>query len=339
MGFCNNSFLMEQLFTTTFPVVEEAVLWVGPRLKKGEGWNVVTQFFTLLNWLLSIVVLIVTAVAFRYFAKKAGEKDRKYRKLSECFLFIYSCFFNMGNSILPKDTKLRIICLSLGPFALNISAYLQGKLFGALTHPIYSENFGSSEELLKSIPMVIQKHMLPVLQSSGNNIFDNFIKSTRMSMGFDLQDVVKYQDRATVINQEILKYYSHFLPYIQTQEIMKYRIVLYVMKHDGICNVINNIIIKFIEHGILKKIISDMNIINVFQYQKNMDYWDGFSQVSSLKLSKMRGAFVVLSLGFIIATTLFLLEYFFNHFKCIKYPKNGFCIPVYTSKFKNCGIK
>lgn len=316
MGFCSNNVLAQQLFDETFPVLEESVLWVVPKLKQGQGWSVVTQFFTLSNWLLSISVLIITALAFQYFATKAGESDRKYRNMSQCLMFIYSCFFNMGNSILPKDAKLRIICLSLGPFALNISAYLQGKLFGALTHPIYTERVGSVEELQKGIPLVIQEHMVTLLQMSKTNMSYNYsIKSSRSSMQFDLQDVVIFQDISTIINQDILNDHSHFIPYIQTHEIMKYKIVLYVMKNDTVYGIINDTIKKFVEHGFIKKIISEMKYMHKLHCLQYMDCWDGNTQVSSLTMPHFRGAFFVLNLGLAVAVVLFLVELFYNAIK------------------------
>lgn len=308
IGFCGNNFLIQQLFDKTFPILEETVLWVAPKVKQGQDWKFATQIFTLSNWLLSITVLLITSLAFRYFATKANKSDRKYRKLSACLLFIYSCFFNMGNSILPKDIKLRIICLSLGPFALNISAYLQGKLFGALAQPIYTERVGTIEELMANIPLVIQEHMLPFILSSKNNVTYNFVKSNRISMGYDLQDVVKLQNIATVVNEQLLKFQPRFIRYIQTHEIIKYQIVLYVKKHDSFYNTINQTIKKFVEYGIVKKIVSDMQYTYILDCLKYVNCWDGKTRVFSLNGPQFLGAFLVLILGLGIATLTFLFE-------------------------------
>lgn len=315
MGFCHDSGLAQQLFDATIPILDDSILWVAPKLKQGQGWSVIMQFFTLSNWLLSMFVLIITALAFRYFATKAGEDDRKYRKMSQCLLFIYSCFFNMGNSILPKDAKLRIICLSLGPFALNISAYLQGKLVGALTHPIYTERDGSFEELQNNIPLVIQEYMLTLLQISKTNISYNFSKSNRSLMQFDLQDVVKLQDRATIINKELLNDHSHFMSYIQTNEIIKYKVVLYVMKNDGLYELINDTIKKFVEHGFIKKIISDVKYMHVLQCYQYMNCWDANTQVFILTIPHLKGAFFVLIFGLAVAVVLFLIELLWSAIK------------------------
>lgn len=314
MGYCHDSGLTQQLFDATIPVLDDSVLWVAPKLKQGQGWSVIMQFFTLSNWLLSMFVLIVTASAFRYFATKAEEGDRKYRKMSQCLLFIYSCFFNMGNSILPKDAKLRIICLSLGPFALNISAYLQGKLVGALTHPIYIERDGSFEELQNDIPLVIQEYMFALLQIC-NISYYNFTKSNRSLMQFDLQDVVRFKDRATIINKEILNDHSHFMPYIQTYEIIKYKVVLYVMKNDKLYELINDTIKKFVEHGFIKKIISDVKYTHVLQCFQHMNCWDSNTQVFILTIPHLKGAFFVLIFGLAIAVVLFLTELFWSAIK------------------------
>lgn len=323
IGSCRNNFLVHQVFDVTFPILEESVIWVAPKLKQGQSWNFVTQFFTFTNWMLSIAVLIITALAFRYFATTAGKSDRKYRKLSECLLFIYSCFFNMGNSILPKDMKLRIICLSLGPFALNISAYLQGKLFVALTHPTYTENINTMEEMSVTIPLVVQEHMLLLLQNYKTNVPYNFVKSSRISMEYDLQDVVRFQDAGTVIHQDILKNHPNFIPYIQTHEIMKYQIVLYVMKNNKFYKTINDTVKKFVKHGIIKKMISDMKYIYALQCLKYRDCWSGHAQISNLTISNLRGAFFILVLGLGVSLLLFLLEVFCKYFN-LRNLKNRF---------------
>lgn len=318
IGVCNYNYLAQQLFDTPFPILEESVLWVAPKLKQGQGWKFVTQFFTLTNWLLSISVLLITAFAFRYFATKAKDSDRKYKKFSECLLFIYSCFFNMGNNILPKDGKLRLICLSLGPFALNISAYLQGRLFGALTHPIYTERVGSIEELSTTMPLVIQEHMLILFLSSKSNKTYNFIKSGRQSMRDDLEDVVKFQNIATVVNEQLLHDQIHFTPYIQTQTIMKYQIALYVMKHDMLYKIINDMIKKMVEHGIVKRLVSDMQYNFKLRCLRYLNCWDGNIQISSLSAVDLRGAFFVLNFGFVVGALIFLFEIFYHYFNYYK---------------------
>lgn len=310
LGFCRNNLLAHQLFNVVFPALEETVLIAAPKLKQGRDWQFVTQFFTTSNWVLSLLVLLVTAFAFRHFAKTAGESDKKYRTLSECLLFIYSCFFNMGNNILPKDIKLRIICLSLGPFALNISAYLQGKLFGALTHPIYIER---DQSTIAKLPVIIQEHMLTLFANSKSF---NFIKSNRMSMEYDLQDVVRFEETATIITQQILQNYPHFIPYIQTHEIAKYQIVVYVMRHECFYEIINHVTKKLAEHGFIKKIISDIKYDHMLHCLKYMSCWYGRMNVSKLTSVDLRGAFFVLNLGFAIGLLTFITEIFCWYIKC-----------------------
>lgn len=315
IGFCSDNFFAGQFFEATFPVLEEAMLWAAPKIKQGQGWKFVSQFFTLSNWILSFAVLIITALAFRYFARAAGESDKKYRTLSQCLLFIYSCFFNMGNSILPKDTKLRIICLSLGPFALNISAYLQGKMFGALTQPVYTERDGSFEELQASLPLVAQEHLMHLLLSSQRQTKFNFVKSQRPSMEYDLQDMVRYQDRATIVTQQVLQNHRHFKAYIQSQEIARFQIVFYVTKHSGFYNVIDNAIKKFTEHGLIRKIERDFKYVQMLHCMKYGTCWEGHTKVFKLTSSDLRGGFFVLNFGFAVGALVFFIEIPYYYFK------------------------
>lgn len=329
IGFCGNNLLAHQLFDTTFPVLEETALWAAPKLKQGQDWKFITQFFTLSNWILSFAVLMITALAFRYFASKAGESDRKYRTLSQCLLFIYSCFFNMGNNILPKDAKLRIICLSLGPFALNISAYLQGKLFGALTHPVYMERSETNfEELQKSFPLVIQEYMLTVLLNSRNKISMNYIKSNRISTEYDLQDMVRYQNLATVITEQILQNHPRFTAYIQTHEIARYQIVMYVMKHDCFYSIINESIKKLVEHGFTRKIAFEIKHHHMLHCLKYRSCWDGHTKVFSLTSIDLRGAFFMLNCGFAIGVLIFLIEVSYYYFNCNQRAKQQRCCKI-----------
>lgn len=314
IGFVGNDVLAHQLFDATFPILEESLLWVIPRLKQGQGWKFVTQFFSVPIWILSIVVIVVTAIAFRYFATTAGERDKKYKKLSECLLFIYSCFFNMGNNVLPKDSKLRIICIFLWPFTLNISTYLQGKMFGALTHPVYTDRVGDIEQLRKDLPLVVQENMLPIILRLNSSVSYSVIKSNRMSMEYDLQDVVRYQNMATIITQHILQAHHNFIPYIQPHEIGIHQVVLWVKKHRKFFGAIDGAIKRFVEHGMVKKIVSDMNYNHFLHCFKHASCWDGETQTFVVSAYDLRAAFFVLDLGIGIAAVLLLFEILYYNF-------------------------
>lgn len=286
---------------------------VSPKWKQGQGWKLLTQFFTPTNWLLSASILLVTALAFRYFATTAGEEDKKYRNTSECLLFIYSCFFNMGNNILPKDAKLRIICLSLGPFALNISAYLQGKLIGAITQPVYYE--ADNEVSQSNIPVVVQKQVIELLNRFEGEISTYVLtESRRISVEHDLQDVVKYKRTATIVTQHAIQNHRDFMPFLKAQELRNIPVVLYVAKQSTLNKIIKEIILKLVEHGFAAKIISSVKH-NYLLYCLTHNCLNDIEKRLRLSCEDLKGAFYLYIAALATSTAMLLLELAYNYIR------------------------
>lgn len=318
LGFCNMNFITYRQFDITYFVLEDSVIWIVPKPKKIEDWRLLVTVFTSKLWL-SIVagffccVTIFTAIAI---CTSSGRFDN----VANCFFLIYSTFLNMGYNIYPRTFKLRIICVCLVLFALNINAYLQGKLYSNMSQPVYEKEIANTVELLETgMPLIFNRATSLLFLFNGPvnlQVYRTYIPSNNTNAGDDLIEVVENQNFATIVTESILNTRPYARPLVTKFDVVRLKASMCVKRHYVLFEKIDELVKKFVEHGFVEKLTSQLKHSCGLLCYTN-ENCSSISNKRTVKLSyqNLEAAFFVYKVGLAVACVAFVVEMFIGYLK------------------------
>lgn len=339
LSLCNKNLITYQDFDITFALLEDSMIWIVPRAKKIQDWRLLATIFALNLWISFVVTFIFSVLIFKAIALCSA--DKQFHDIFKCFFVTYCIFLNTSCHILPKTFKLRVLCICFIAFALNINAFLQGKLYSNLSHPVYEKEITNTEELLDSgLPLIFNNAMALMFMFGGpvdRKVFDRYIPSEGNStMKDQLQTLVEKQNFATVISEGILLTNPHTVTLFNKFAIISLPVTIFVKQNHILFETIDDFVRILVENGIVQKFVSDIKYTYALECYEHANCLSFNQNVIKLSIKNLQGALLLYEIGIVVACIVFFLEMCIWHFKKTLFKKTNKCSLFYSKMFKKC---
>lgn len=112
-------------------------------------WLGMLTIFEYTTWIVSCLILLISALAWYSFGHATTEK-KPHKRFMLCSLNSLSVFLGISSHNRPAFSPLRIFFLALAIYALNITTIYSSKLINVFTHPPYEEQIDTIHEIIES---------------------------------------------------------------------------------------------------------------------------------------------------------------------------------------------
>lgn len=312
LSLCNHNLITHMQFDITHGLLDESVSFFTPKAKKIEDWKLIFMNLTLHNRITLLALFCFTVIMLRILRTQL---ERRFISVYQCALFTYAILLNMSYGVLPKSSKLRLVCIFLILFAINFSAYWQGKLYSTLTHPMYEKEITNIDDLLQSgLPLIFGDAFAIIFLVTKDpryrHIYKTYTTSRNTDMLMDVLDVMEKQNFATLCSTGSLLMYPQVLHQINRFDVITIQTSIFVKKDHYIYEMFNYEVLETVEHGIVSKIMSDLRYTYALNCYHDQNCSNPQSQrLLPLSLKNLQGTFLLYCCGLILATIMFIFEH------------------------------
>lgn len=319
--------LMEIAEATT-PHLQTAFRWLIPCPAPVPRMERVLGIFTLPVWFsLLLVLILATAIMWCYsnchfdFLK---QDSPTYKSLSQSLSDVWAVFLAVSLPKLPDATKLRVFFLIFVWYSFAINTVFQAFFITFLVEPGYRKQIRTFDELIQSGLMYGYFEATEIFLNISMYHERTKIRSPRFYCSEHnecLERLIRHGD-ITMVSFPIVADYNA-LKIIPTykkknqvcfldEDVYKMLLAMYMQTGNPLLHRVNTIIRRTIEAGLLDNYWSMMkwrgHVNNVANSTHDVDLTDD-DQYFALRLSHLNIAFIVLSVGHILSSVIFIAEF------------------------------
>lgn len=157
-GALNRSILQFNCFHTRY-------VYVAKKMPEWLGMLVIFQYTT---WIITCLILIVSAISWYIFGHLTLE-ERQHSRFAICLLNSWAVTICIAVNNRPERTPLRFFFIALALYSINLTTIYTSKLISVFTNPPYEDQIDTIDEIVEShlpIGKFINGRKRPKLQYS-----------------------------------------------------------------------------------------------------------------------------------------------------------------------------
>ena len=328
---------MNFMVENTFPHFHVKLLWYVPCPYPSLSWKSIYKIFSPLVWACFSAVAILAVIVMWFLAHYETQinvrESSNYKTIIYCIYNVLSVFTGVSVPQKPMSLSLRIFFIAWVWYSVAMTTVYQAYFIGFLVNPGFGKSINTLDDLMKSGIEYGYTRDVDALQ-----LWDpvyRIIRENRKICSSTykcLQRVLERKDFATIVDNFHAEYFRTRLffhnihvPVCTLQEnVIMLRISLYMAKGNPLLHRFNEIITRIIEAGLFKKWVNDfMSSPRLDDHptdDDDDDYDTNFSDFttnelntnySTLSFIHLHEVFLLLLIGQIISTFVFLVEFLY----------------------------
>jgi len=312
-------------FDATIPYELVSMEMFVPCPKAIPGTEKIVTTFSLSVWLTTGLVLLLTTAVFWCVAngpyRSVSNETHTYRSLSSCFQNVWSVFVGVSVPQQPTDSKLRIFFFLYVCFCFAISTVFQAFFVSYLVEPNYEKKIETFDELLDSDIVYGDDQVVSLaLQSLVYPEFTSFLEHKKLKEECSdarksIERMITKRDISITSNKD---YISRIVREMGTEGVGKIvccfdeslgtvNNILLFKKGNPLLDRFNTLMRRYLEAGLTERCWREMwhraSLRGRGRYEEATgDVYFAFS------ISHIMPAFVVLLLGIVFSSVVFIVE-------------------------------
>jgi hypothetical protein len=297
------------VFDDTIIYSSDKFSWYIARANPYPRWLSMARVFNPEMWLILLIVLPVAAFVMKCLSQRGGDEIWSYVK---CVLSFWAALLGAGADM-PYSPPLRVFFLSWVIYSLAVNTVFQTYVTSYLVDPGLQHQIDNVEELYDSnavfaFPDTIDKFLT-------KELLDKLKPRIQSDPVVCLDYVANKDNFATVAGRKLVAFYSENLAQRGAKhEIFQFRedmfqlsTVMLLPKHSPFVELINDILTRLLEAGLIDKWYNDIITENQIKagVRKIPVLIDDYIPLS---LSHLQASFIFLFLGLGISSIILLVE-------------------------------
>jgi len=255
-----------QIAEATIPYIHMKISWYVPCPKQVSHWKSMYKIFCSLVWGLinaaTILAVIVMWLLAKYEKQIHVRESENYKTIMYCIYNVWAIFIGVSVSQKPISYSLRIFFIAWVWYSFAVTNIYLGYIIGLLINPGFEKSITTLNDLIQSgtdygYPAEVDTFFVsdPVY---------NIITTNRKickSIYKCLQRVIERKDFATILAKFHAEYFRTRLSFqnihVQVcnlqEDVMIFRVSLYMAKGNPLLHRFNNIITHMFEAGLFEK--------------------------------------------------------------------------------------
>jgi hypothetical protein len=313
----------------SIPYIFDVFKWYVPCPKSALRTDSILEVFSFSVWLAALSIVLLTGLVFWFSAKcsyrSVVRESHSYRTVIRCMYDVWCVFMGVSVAEMPKTSRVRVVFCLFVCYSFVISTIFQSFFVSFLVSPSNLKPITTLEELLNSslkygknpdIHEYLERSEYEGLERLNLDMVECPDKNKCLERLFTQGDiaVVSPTIEAQFIASRIDMAHGKVLCSLD-EHLFSTNHAMYVIRGDPILGVLNIILRRCMEAGLVEKLWSEFNFVIKLQNarkSKNIPCEVCSDNFDVYSLSHLKVAFLVLGFGYALCTTVFLAEIFWK---------------------------
>lgn len=310
-------------FDATQSYLEDSFAWIVPRARETPEWENLIILLQPTMWLATGVVYLLCTIVWYFLAQVVWEKGIKLKTFVPSLLDSWCINLGVSTVFRPTSDSFRIYFIFFCLYSMLWCTIYQTKMITILTNPTYEKQMTEVEELLSSnLKFGGNEYFRELFNNSLDEIEDNFFENyLSLDIHEALDHVINFRNVSVLGSRLYLRHLGsktfHFnddrgepMFFTLPTNVFSFPVEMVTVKGFVFLETFNNLLSRFKSSGLLNR------MYRRFDYRTKRATAELIRKAVSghkhgeekLSIEHLQGAFIVLLLGSILATIVFIIE-------------------------------
>lgn len=310
-------------FDTTQSYLQDSFAWVVPRAREIPEWENLIISLQPTMWLATVVVYLSCTIIWYFLAQVVWEKGIKLKTFVPSMLDSWCINLGVSTVFRPTSDSFRIYFVFFCLYSMLWCTIYQTKLITVLTNPTYEKQMTDIDDLLNSkLKFGGNEYFRELFNNSLDEIEDHFFNNYLvLDVHEILNHLIQFRNVSILTSRLYLRYLSaktlHYndahgepLFYSLHTDVLSFPVEMVTVKGFALLEKFNNLLSRFKSTGLIQNFYKRFDS-STKRLAANLVINAGVDkehEEESLSIIHLQGAFMVLLLGNILATIVFIIE-------------------------------